>query len=158
MATFSFRNPGSAARRSRSRAGGGDGDWAETRPSLSGPGGADGTDALLPVSAFDQEPQDAPGTQAPAPAAPPPPTAAPDPAAAPWRSGRSGPAAAPRRPSPAEPDPGFAKDLTARAADDNLLGAGWYISSWDLMRGCDVIEGTPIDLLPPEWRRKRPRS
>ncbi len=57
----------------------------------------------------------------------------------------------------ARPDPGFAKNLTARAQSDELLGAGWYISSWDLMQGLDVIEGTPIDLLPPEWQRKRPR-
>lgn len=55
------------------------------------------------------------------------------------------------------PHPGFAKNLTARPQDDEPLGAGWYISSWDLLQGCDVIEGAPIDLLPPEWQRKRPR-
>ena len=57
-----------------------------------------------------------------------------------------------------KPHPGFAKNLTARPQDDEPLGAGWYISSWDLLQGCDVIEGAPIDLLPPEWQRKRPRA
>jgi hypothetical protein len=56
------------------------------------------------------------------------------------------------------PNPGFAKNLTARPYNDEPLGAGWYISSWDLLQGCDVIEGAPIDLLPPEWQRKQPRG
>lgn len=55
------------------------------------------------------------------------------------------------------PNPGFAKNLTARPHNDEPLGAGWYISSWDLLQGCDVIEGAPVDLLPPEWQRKQPR-
>jgi hypothetical protein len=55
------------------------------------------------------------------------------------------------------PNPGFAKNLTARPHNDEPLGAGWYISSWDLLQGCDVIEGVPIDLLPPEWQRQKPR-
>ncbi|MCU0774109.1 MAG: hypothetical protein MUC74_06270 [Ideonella sp.] len=56
------------------------------------------------------------------------------------------------------PNPGFAKNLTARPHNDEPLGAGWYISSWDLLQGCDVIEGAPVDLLPPEWQRKQPRG
>jgi hypothetical protein len=60
-------------------------------------------------------------------------------------------------PVPAAPDPGFAKNLTARPHNDEPLGAGWYISSWDLLQGCDVIEGAPVDILPTEWQRKQPR-
>jgi hypothetical protein len=55
------------------------------------------------------------------------------------------------------PNPGFAKALTARPQNDEPLGAGWYISSWDLLQGCDVIEGAPVDLLPAEWQRKGSR-
>lgn len=30
-------------------------------------------------------------------------------------------------------------------------GAGWYESSWDLMRGLEVREGLPGDATPGEW-------
>ncbi len=30
-------------------------------------------------------------------------------------------------------------------------GAGWYESSWDLMRGLEVREGPPADAAPGEW-------
>lgn len=136
MAIFSFRPPppGSA----RARAGAVTADWAETRPSAF-------DDDLLADAAFGHGvfATDAPVSVIAAPAVD----------TVPIALGASPAAAVP----PRRPDPGFAKNLTARAQSDDLLGAGWYLSSWDLMQGCDVIEGTPIDLLPPEWQRKRPR-
>ncbi len=147
MAIFSFRPspPGSA----RSRAGAIAADWAETRPSTF-------DDELLVDAAFGHG---AFATDLPAPTGFAPPSAAVQ-ATAPMTLGIPvPPVASPQAvtQAPQRPDPGFAKNLTARAQSDDLLGAGWYLSSWDLMQGCDVIEGTPIDLLPPEWQRKRPR-
>lgn len=149
MAIFSFRPPPPGAPPRR----GGDvpADWAETMPSL---------------FLDDGEPPARPAFVTDASAAQPQPTG-PDPAgqeleplaldldtrlpmAAPVLS-TAGPTASRR------PDPGFAMSLTARPHNDDGPGAGWYLSSWDLMQGCEVIEGTPIDLLPPEWQRKRPR-
>jgi hypothetical protein len=137
MAIFSFRHPAPSVRRRSSL----DvpADWAETRPS-------EFADSELSSQAYghasfaaDPEPTvPAPLQELPAPT-------------------RYEPMAAAPSVIASRPDPGFAKNLTARAQSDELLGAGWYISSWDLMQGLDVIEGTPIDLLPPEWQRKRPR-
>lgn len=149
MAIFSFRPAPGAHRRSTSADP--PADWAETRPSAFPD--ADGP-APLRAGAFRTDPErSVPQVRANA--------------SAPARPAADRPGKSPEPPpeiaaafgglgEPA-PDPGFAKALTARAQSDDLLGAGWYISSWDLMQGCDVIEGTPIDQLPPEWQRKRPR-
>lgn len=153
MAIFSFRPPSSNGRRPLPA--GAAADWAETRPSMlpepdpleSERPGAFATDPPSPGGrgAAPVRPRSAAQPTRPqAPATPPQP---------------AGPPASAGFPDDAShrPDPGFAKALTARAQADDLLGAGWYISSWDLMQGCDVVEGTPIDQLPPEWQRKRPR-
>lgn len=153
MAIFSFRPPASNGRR-RAPAGAAS-DWAETRPSGfadSDPLGAErpgafATDPPLEESRAASPPSTSPGGRPTTPQAP----------AVPARPGSAGITAAFGEDAPSRPDPGFAKSLTARAQSDDLLGAGWYISSWDLMQGCDVVEGTPIDQLPPEWQRKRPR-
>lgn len=150
MAIFSFRPPGPSVRRRSSL----DvpPDWAETRPSEFADSELS-ADYGHPSFAADPEPTvPAPlDDRLPSPSRFEPMRSA-VPASASGSASSSASASAVAR-----PDPGFAKNLTARAQSDELLGAGWYISSWDLMQGLDVIEGTPIDLLPPEWQRKRPR-
>ncbi len=170
MAIFSFRPAHGAPRRHRSTEA--NADWAETRPA---PFAHSDSDADSDADAFgDSAPRRTSFATDPSPPAlsslPPRAPAASSKAAA-RALAASVPLALPAVAPPtlpdvsaafggagdARPDPGFAKALTARAHNDDLLGAGWYISSWDLMQGCDVVEGTPIDLLPPEWQRKRPR-
>jgi hypothetical protein len=140
MAIFSFRPAASATRRRGLDV---PSDWAETRPSEFAESELAG--AAFGSPSFEADPDaSSPGGFDTAPA----------------HGGRLSPVVAESADATAaaqRPDPGFAKNLTARAQSDELLGAGWYISSWDLMQGLDVIEGTPIDLLPPEWQRKRPR-
>lgn len=43
--------------------------------------------------------------------------------------------------------------FTARSQSSGppAQGAGWYESSWDLMRGLEVREGLPVDATPGEW-------
>lgn len=141
MAIFSFRPPPPGALRRRD----GDvpADWAETMPSLFD----DGDLAGRPVFVTDGPARPEPATTDLDPL---PPLGLDLPVA-------PGPAGLPASPADRRPDPGFAKNLTARPQNDEGPGTGWYLSSWDLLQGCEVIEGTPIELLPPEWQRKRPR-
>jgi hypothetical protein len=141
MAIFSFRPPSGNSRRRHVDV---PADWAETRPAEFGESELAGAAFGSPSFAADPEPTSPGGFDA-------------HPAAA-VRLSPMVAEAADATDAAQRPDPGFAKNLTARAQSDELLGAGWYISSWDLMQGLDVIEGTPIDLLPTEWQRKRPRA
>ena len=42
-------------------------------------------------------------------------------------------------------------DVAAVLAPDALRGPGWFESSWELKRGCEVSEGLPGDLAPNDW-------